>query len=66
MVGFIVGEYISIVVFLCVCGFGMADLREQGVHITFCFKLWKITAEMGQILKQAFGDNSLRTNLQLV
>jgi hypothetical protein len=37
----------------------MADLREQRVCIKFCFKLGKTTAETHQMLKQAFGDNSL-------
>jgi hypothetical protein len=39
LVGFIVGERISIVVFRWVCGFAMADLTEQRVCIKFCFKL---------------------------
>ncbi|PNF35236.1 hypothetical protein B7P43_G06872 [Cryptotermes secundus] len=37
----------------------MADLREQRVCIKFCFKLGKTAAETHQMLKQAFGDNSL-------
>ncbi|PNF31131.1 hypothetical protein B7P43_G15526 [Cryptotermes secundus] len=37
----------------------MADLREQRVCIKFCFKLGETTPEMHQMLKQAFGDNSL-------
>lgn len=59
VVGFIVGERISIVVFPWVCGFAMADLREQRVCIKFCFKLGKTAAKTHQMLKQAFGDNSL-------
>jgi hypothetical protein len=45
VIGFIVGEPISIVVFSGVCGFAMTNLREQCVHINFCFKLGKTTAE---------------------
>jgi hypothetical protein len=41
----------------------MADLREQRVCIKFCFKLAKTTAEMHQMLKQAFGDSTLGPNL---
>ncbi|PNF42428.1 hypothetical protein B7P43_G10554 [Cryptotermes secundus] len=37
----------------------MADLREQLVCIKFCFKLGKTAAETHQMLKQAFGENSL-------
>jgi hypothetical protein len=37
----------------------MAALREQRVCINFCFKLEKTAAETHQMLKQAFGDNSL-------
>ncbi|PNF38892.1 hypothetical protein B7P43_G09916 [Cryptotermes secundus] len=37
----------------------MADLREQRVCIKFCFKLGKTAAETHQMLKQAFGENSL-------
>jgi hypothetical protein len=37
----------------------MADLREQRVCIKFCFKLGTTAAETHQMLKQAFGDNSL-------
>ena len=37
----------------------MADLREQRVCIKLCIKLEKTAAEMHQMLKQAFGDNSL-------
>jgi hypothetical protein len=37
----------------------MADLREQLISTKFCFKLWKITAESYQRMKQAFGDNRL-------
>lgn len=37
----------------------MADLREQRVCIKFCFKLGKTAAKTHQMLKQAFGDNSL-------
>jgi hypothetical protein len=59
VVGFIAGEHISIVVFLRVCSFAMADLREQRVCIKFCFKLGKTSIEMHQMLKQAFGDNNL-------
>jgi hypothetical protein len=39
--------------------FAMTDLREQRVCIEFCFKVEKPAAEMHQMLKQAFGDNSL-------
>jgi hypothetical protein len=41
MIGFIVGESISIVVFPCVCGFAMAGLGEQRVYREFCFNLGK-------------------------
>ncbi|PNF14013.1 hypothetical protein B7P43_G03567 [Cryptotermes secundus] len=37
----------------------MVDLREQHVRIKFCFKLGKTAAETHQMLKQAFGENSL-------
>ncbi|PNF43640.1 hypothetical protein B7P43_G00693 [Cryptotermes secundus] len=37
----------------------MADPREQRVCIKFCFKLGKTASETHQMLKQAFGDNSL-------
>ncbi|PNF28249.1 hypothetical protein B7P43_G06650 [Cryptotermes secundus] len=37
----------------------MADLREQRVCIKFCFKLGETAAEMHQMLKQVFSDNSL-------
>ncbi|PNF32546.1 hypothetical protein B7P43_G02460 [Cryptotermes secundus] len=37
----------------------MAGLREQRVCIKFCFKLGIAAAETHQMLKQAFGDNSL-------
>jgi hypothetical protein len=56
VVEFVVGECISIIVFPQVCGFAMADLRQQRVFIKFCFE--KTTAEMHQMLKQGFGDNS--------
>jgi hypothetical protein len=59
VVGVIVGERISIDVFPWVCGFAMTGLREQRVCIKFCFKLGKTAAEMHQMLKQAFDDNSL-------
>jgi hypothetical protein len=42
-----------------VCGFAMADVREQHVCIEFCLKLRKTAAETHQMFKQAFGDNSL-------
>jgi hypothetical protein len=58
-VRFIVGEGISTVVFLWDCGFVMADLRKQRVCVKFCFKLGQTAAETHQMLKQAFGDNSL-------
>jgi hypothetical protein len=45
VVGFIVGERISIVVLARVCGFAMADLGEQRACIKFCFKLGKTAAE---------------------
>jgi hypothetical protein len=54
VVGFIVGECISIV-FPWLCGFAMADLREQRVLIKFCFRLWKTAAETHGMLKYAFG-----------
>jgi hypothetical protein len=59
MVGFTVGEHISIVVFPRVCRFEMVDLGQQRVCIKFCFKLGKTTPETHQMLKQAFGDNGL-------
>jgi hypothetical protein len=59
VVGFIVGESISIVVFPRVCGFVKAGLREQQVCIKFCFKLWQTAVETHQILKQGFGENNL-------
>jgi hypothetical protein len=37
----------------------MADLKEQRVYIKFGFKLGKTATETHQMLKQAFGDNSL-------
>ncbi|PNF31118.1 hypothetical protein B7P43_G15696 [Cryptotermes secundus] len=37
----------------------MAVLREQHVCIKFCFKFGKTAAETHQMLKQAFGENSL-------
>jgi hypothetical protein len=37
----------------------MADLREWHVCIKFCFQLGKAAAQMHQMLKQAFGCNSL-------
>ncbi|PNF20610.1 hypothetical protein B7P43_G04271 [Cryptotermes secundus] len=37
----------------------MADLREQHVCIKFCFKLGKTATGTHQMLKQAFGENSL-------
>jgi hypothetical protein len=40
-------------------GFAMADLKEQHVCVKFCFKLVKVTAEMHQLLKQDYGENSL-------
>jgi hypothetical protein len=55
VVGFIVGDRISTVVFLWACS--LADLRQQHVCITFCFKLGKTTVEMHQMLKRAFSDN---------
>ncbi|PNF30777.1 hypothetical protein B7P43_G06188, partial [Cryptotermes secundus] len=39
--------------------FSMADRREQRVCIKFCFKHGKTAAETHQMLKQAFGENSL-------
>jgi hypothetical protein len=45
VVGFIVGERISIVVFPRVCGFAMAVMREPRVCIKFSFKLGKTAAE---------------------
>jgi hypothetical protein len=59
VVGFIVGEHISTVVFLRVCGFATADLREQRVGIKFCFKLKKTAVETHQMLKRALGESSL-------
>jgi hypothetical protein len=52
----IVGECISVVVFLCVCGYNM---REQRVCIKCCFNLGKTTAETHQMLRQTFGDSTL-------
>jgi hypothetical protein len=37
----------------------MADVKEQRICITFCFKLGKITTETHEMLKEAFGDNAL-------
>ncbi|PNF27477.1 hypothetical protein B7P43_G08983 [Cryptotermes secundus] len=37
----------------------MADLREQRVCIKFCFKFLKTTADTHQMLKEAFGENSV-------
>jgi hypothetical protein len=37
----------------------MADLREQRVCTTFCFKLGETAAETHHMLKQAFGNNRL-------
>jgi hypothetical protein len=37
----------------------MGDLRQQRVCIKFCFKFGQTAAETHQILKKAFGDNSL-------
>jgi hypothetical protein len=34
-------------------------MKEQHVCVNFCFKLGKTSAETHQMLKQAFGDNSL-------
>jgi hypothetical protein len=59
VIGYIVGESISIVMFPRICCFAMADLREQHVCIKFCFKLGKTAAEPHQNVNQAFGDNSL-------
>jgi hypothetical protein len=53
VVGFIVGERISIVVFWWASGFAMADLREHRVCTKLCFKLGKSAAEVNQKLKQA-------------
>jgi hypothetical protein len=58
VVGFIDGECISSVVLLCVSGFTMAELRVA-CPIKVCFILGKTVAEMQQMLKQAFVDNSL-------
>jgi hypothetical protein len=38
VVGFSVGKRLSMVVFRRLCGFAMADLREQRVCIKFCFR----------------------------
>ena len=37
----------------------MADVKEQIICIQFCFKLNKTAAETQQILKEAFGEQSL-------
>jgi hypothetical protein len=44
--------------------FALADLREQGVCIKFCFELGKTTAQTHQMLNQAFGDNRLSATKQ--
>jgi hypothetical protein len=38
----------------------MADLKEQRICVKFCFRLGKTASEKHEMLKTAFGDNSMR------
>jgi hypothetical protein len=43
----------------------MTDVKEQWIYIKFCFKLGKMAAETHKVLKEAFGDNGPRPNINL-
>jgi hypothetical protein len=59
VVGFIVGERTSIVVFPCICGFAMADWESRVSVKCFVLNLGKTAAETHEMLKQSVDDNRL-------
>ena len=44
----------------------MTDVKEQRICIKFFFKLGKTFSETHRMLKDAFGDNALKTKLRMV
>jgi hypothetical protein len=36
----------------------MADVKEQGIYIKFCFRLNKTAADTHPMLKEAFGEQA--------
>ena len=59
LVYFLNYRYLNARVLVLVAIFAMSDLREQRCNVKFCVKLGKTFTETFELLKQAYGDDSL-------